>query len=130
MTADIIAFGAPRASTQDTDQAAEPKASRPLPAYATMAKGAGLAVLLGAVKVMAFSAYVVLFWTRGIVRLILGFVGGASLIMLVVAFFMPHDFEPRSKALVAFTVSGIGATVLLIFFDRLIYLLAPEGGQT
>jgi len=129
MTADIIAFGTPRAPTQEPAMAQTPQASRQGPDYASMAKRAAVATLLGAVKTVAFSAYVLLFWTRGIVRLVLGLVGGLSLLMLIVAFFMPHDFEPREKALVAFGVAGVGATILRILFDRLIYQLAPEGTQ-
>lgn len=130
MTADIIAFGAPRAPTTEPATAQAPQAPRQGPNYAVMARRAALATLLGAVKTVAFSAYVLLFWTRGIVRLVLGLVGGLSLLMLIIAFFMPHDFEPRSKALIAFGVAGVGATILRILFDRLIYQLAPEGSQT
>lgn len=125
MTADIIAFGAPRAPAQP--QLEEPATQGRPHAYGALAKGAALGLLQGALKAIVFAVYVVLFWTRGIIRLVLGLVGGISLLMLIVAFFMPHDYEHRTTALTVFAALGIGATVLRIVFDRLLYQVTPEG---
>lgn len=126
MTAEIVAFAPPGAVSNDNAPAAQVSVAPSR--LAGLAKTAGVSVLQGTVTVGRYTTYVTLFWLRGIVRAVLGLIGGACLIALIGAWiFMPADYESKNTALAVSASFGVGATVLRILFDKALHALAPEG---
>lgn len=129
MTAEILAFGQPhaRAANDQPPVAATPRVS---PKFAAFAKRAAIVTLTGALGALRFAAYVVLFSLRGVVRGLLGLIGGLSFLALLFAWFlMPADYEPRQMALIGFGVSFAVCGTLSVLYNKVLFLLAREGDQ-
>ena len=88
----------------------------------------GITVKAGLLRTLGFTAYVILHMLRGIIRTILGCIGGASLIgFFFYCFYQPDDPALKTKVLIALGIVAFVCTSLRVAYDKILYALTPGG---
>ncbi|EJW5843922.1 hypothetical protein OCK05_004386 [Salmonella enterica subsp. enterica serovar Kentucky] len=89
------------------------------------AKRAAATVGTGALATVLYLVFLVLWWLRGPVRLLLGLASFASLITLPIMW-LGLDTANKTSIMLSVAGVGLGASALMWFYDALLMKLAPE----